>query len=134
MTTRQTLSPDTGRITDVSRFLARYEITIRVVAGSRQGAEYPLRRPRLTIGRDKEADLVFLDDTMSKVHAAVEFRDGNYHLLDLESRNGTRLNGQPVIDAALKDGDRFEVGGHAFVFTMKDRHPPSVTRNSPARG
>lgn len=123
-----------GGVPDVSRYLARYEVTLRVVQGTREGAEYPLRRERLTLGRKREADLVFDDDLMSRVHAAIEFHDGGFRVVDLGSRNGTRLNGEPVSSSRLQDGDRIEIGNHGFRFSARDRRPPSITQLAHTRG
>jgi pSer/pThr/pTyr-binding forkhead associated (FHA) protein len=142
MTTSQTKPRETERdgtkspfesTPDVSRYLARYEVTIIITRGSRRGAAYPLRRERLTIGRDRAADLVFDDDLMSRVHATLEFEDGTFHLRDLDSRNGTQLNDRPVTSSRLKDGDSFQIGNHGFLFAAKDRHPPSITRSETAK-
>lgn len=94
----------------------------------------------LTIGRSKE-NLLFLDDELlSRFHCVIEpapsrassedtslnvdeIGDANsatFHLRDLGSRNGTRLNGVRVSDAPLRTGDIIKLGNFAFTITSED--------------
>jgi pSer/pThr/pTyr-binding forkhead associated (FHA) protein len=58
---------------------------------------------------------------MSKEHAALEFANGGIRLRDLGSMNGTRLNDSEVRAADLKNGDRIQLGEHAFQFVLEKR-------------
>ena len=64
-----------------------------------------------TIGRRGGNALVLPDAAVSREHALIEQADGRYRLRDLGSHNGTILNGQPVVEADLRDGDRLRIGG-----------------------
>jgi pSer/pThr/pTyr-binding forkhead associated (FHA) protein len=92
-----------------------------ILAGRAQGMEYTLDQPQVTLGRGPGVDLAFDDETMSRLHAAVEFRAGAFHLRDGGSTNGTLLNDAPIQSARLKHGDRFQLGDHVFAFTLEDR-------------
>ena len=59
----------------------------------------------LVIGRHPSCDVVLDADTVSRRHARLVFRDGSWILQDLDSTNGTRLNGHPVGRCRLRPGD-----------------------------
>lgn len=69
----------------------------------------------LTIGRDPENDLVLDDRRVSRRHAEIRLRLGRYTLYDLQSTNGTFVNGRRVAEVALSDGDRVQIGGTEVV-------------------
>jgi FHA domain len=64
----------------------------------------------LVIGRHPSCDLVLGDETVSRRHAQLTFRDGGWILRDLDSTNGTRLNGQSVGRCRLHPGDQLGLG------------------------
>jgi pSer/pThr/pTyr-binding forkhead associated (FHA) protein len=67
-------------------------------------------RDELVIGRHPSCDLVLEEATVSRRHALLTFRDGGWTVQDLESTNGTHLNGQWVGRARLRPGDRLALG------------------------
>ena len=67
-------------------------------------------REELLIGRHPSCDVVVADDTVSRQHARLTFRDGGWIVQDLDSTNGTRLNGQYVGRCRLRPGDQLTVG------------------------
>ncbi|MGE0706406.1 MAG: sigma 54-interacting transcriptional regulator [Planctomycetota bacterium] len=81
-----------------------------VEAGPNRGALYALGAVA-TLGRGEGCELQLLDDGVSRQHARIERQGARYVLRDLESRNGTRLNGVPVDEAELLVGDRVAIGG-----------------------
>lgn len=64
----------------------------------------------LLIGRHHGCDVVVSDPSVSRLHARLVFRDGSWVLQDLESTNGTFVNGVPVGRCALRPGDRLALG------------------------
>jgi CRP-like cAMP-binding protein len=70
----------------------------------------------LTVGRSASCDLVIPDPTraISRRHCRIEERDGEFYLTDLDSDNGTQLNGEPIREALLVAGDRIEVVDRVF--------------------
>jgi predicted component of type VI protein secretion system len=64
----------------------------------------------LTIGRGRDNDLVLGDPRVSRRHARIQARQGRLVLSDLESRNGTRVNGAPVEEVAIGIGDEILLG------------------------
>jgi hypothetical protein len=69
-----------------------------------------------TIGRDPDCTISLDSRLVSKAHALVEFRDGEYTIQDLESANGTRVNGEATSVRVLEPGDRIEVGDVELTF------------------
>jgi FHA domain len=63
-------------------------------------------REELLIGRDLECDVVIPAGSVSRRHARLTFRDGGWILQDLNSTNGTRLNGRYVGRCRLRPGDQ----------------------------
>jgi sigma-B regulation protein RsbU (phosphoserine phosphatase) len=67
--------------------------------------------PKFTIGRSSNNDLVLSQMSISRAHAEVSVKDGEYLLRDLGSKHGTYLNGIRVEQAKLSNGDRINLGG-----------------------
>jgi len=69
-----------------------------------------------TIGRAEDNTIVLADSTVSRTHAVVEWRDGDFFLRDAGSRNGVFLNDERVEESPLKSDDRFRVGDRVFTY------------------
>jgi len=91
------------------------ELTLR--AGWRK-RRYVLEPGRHVVGRGAEADIVFDDTGVSRLHAElVVSYDGTVEVHDLGSTNGTYLNGEPVSGPQpLHDGDAIRIGDSEFTF------------------
>ena len=75
---------------------------------------------RLTIGRQDTNDIVLPGDMrVSRHHAEIVDRDGEWILRDLRSRNGSLLNGERVTESPLREGDRLKIGGSILVFSAE---------------
>ncbi|MGC8783230.1 MAG: FHA domain-containing protein [Armatimonadota bacterium] len=93
---------------------------VRVILGRNEGKEFPVDKPVCLIGRDEYADIPLFGDThIAPQHARI-IRQQNRHLLeDLGAPGGTLLNGQPVQQAWLKDGDLIQIGSVRLQFFEK---------------
>lgn len=89
------------------------EFSLRVLEGKEQGTVYPVNKPRLLIGRGK-ADVIIDDALVSRVHCAIEISADEVVLRDLESTNGTLVDGKPIQAAPLSNGSTFKIGAHVF--------------------
>src|SRR5438874_8869717 len=69
-----------------------------------------------TIGRASLNHIVIDDPAVSAQHAIIARSADSYRLQDLHSTNGTRVNGLPVTEVELKDGDKILFGSVAAVF------------------
>ena len=73
------------------------------------------------LGRGKDNEIVLKDPYISKKHLRIVEDEGNYFLEDLESANGTFLNGDRVMDVIkLKNGDRIRVGQIEFLYVGRE--------------
>jgi hypothetical protein len=87
--------------------------------GLTKGMIFPLES-RLTIGRGEENDIRLTHSTVSRQHTVVYLEDGQPFVQDMESRNGTYLNGERVEKAALSSGDIVWVGDVALRFLQEN--------------
>lgn len=76
----------------------------------------PLTGDRIVLGRLKSCDVCLQDKNASREHAALEHSETGWVLVDLDSTNGTLLNGEPAHRARLRDGDVITVGVSEMVF------------------
>ena len=81
------------------------------VALVHEGRDVPVAGERIVLGRSRECDIRIDDANVSRRHAEVRHENGEYWLADLDSTNGTELNGKRVDRATkLSDGDRITLG------------------------
>lgn len=71
----------------------------------------------LTIGRDSSNHIVLEDAFVSSRHARIERKPNGFLLRDIQSRNGTFINGARIFSALLNDGDRVRIGETDLRFT-----------------
>lgn len=84
---------------------------IVVIKGPSAGLEVSLTDQETVMGRDARADLVFDSPAVSRRHARIAQRNGQYYVEDLGSSNGTFVNGQRVQQStALENGDEIALG------------------------
>jgi pSer/pThr/pTyr-binding forkhead associated (FHA) protein len=84
--------------------------------GGRVGESFQVKGDRMTIGRRPESD-IFLDDvTVSRDHALLVRRGGDYYLDDCGSLNGTYVNRQRVDSHHLEDGDELQIGKYKLTY------------------
>ena len=72
--------------------------------------------PATTIGRLSECEIVLTDPGASRKHAQIVRRDDGYAVSDMGSTNGTLVNGEPVRERLLVDGDRITIGSTVLEF------------------
>jgi diguanylate cyclase (GGDEF)-like protein len=86
-------------------------------AGPALGRRHPIGAGPVVIGRETTCSLPVPDGGVSRTHARIDvMSDGRYQIADLNSRNGTYLNGSKVGTTVLADGDTLQVGGCIFRF------------------
>ncbi len=87
-----------------------------VKRGPNRGIVYTFAESKVTLGRDYTNLIHLVDQTVSRHHAELTFEDGEWRLKDLDSRNGTTLNGKPVSHADVQSMDEIGVGDVLLTF------------------
>jgi len=99
------------------------------VDGSRSGVIHDLDTDDLSIGRDHSNSLCLNDRTVSRNHCVLQCADRVWRIRDLESRNGTFVNGLPVKERILESRDEIKVGAAQFLFLKDEEWDGPVQSN-----
>jgi FHA domain len=94
------------------------EVRGRLVSiGGGAHVEYPLDKPMLKVGSHPSNDIVLNETTVSRYHATISRKLGRFVLTDLDSTNGTTVNGRRITGSTtLKRGDELRFGATRFGF------------------
>ncbi len=82
------------------------------------GKRFLLHKEAITIGRDRDNDIVLISDSVSRRHCKIEQRGERLFAVDLDSTNGTFINddGSPITDIQLRRGDQIKIGDTIFKY------------------
>jgi pSer/pThr/pTyr-binding forkhead associated (FHA) protein len=107
-------------------------VTLEIVSGPHSGRKLAVRSGYVVqVGRTEWADFVLPEDgQLSGVHFSVECSAGECRIRDLNSSNGTRVNGKRVSETAVGEGDQIEAGQTRFVVHLEDAAAPLPSRPS----
>lgn len=107
---------------------------VRIQREGREDEIVPISSDIVTLGRSTEATIPIEDQGASRKHAQIERFEGGYKLVDLESRNGTRVNGVHVNQHLLQWNDKIQIGKTTLVWEADDSEllPPDTRELSPA--
>jgi len=83
------------------------------------GKSHALANRRAVLGRSKECDVQVPDPNVSRRHAELRHEGGSWWLVDLDSTNGTVLNGKRIQRSKLADGDTIRLGDLELVFARE---------------
>lgn len=92
------------------------------IKGEKPGQEIAINKDEMAIGRDLKADIKIRDTSVSKNHAVLLLKGDDVHIKDLNSANGTYLNGKrilPNIETLLKSGDKINIGKNQYEFESR---------------
>ena len=103
------------------------------IDGVLKGAVFPLEDIQISIGRHDSNAIVLDDLAASRNHCTVEQVDGRTKLVDLESRNGTLVNGVPVRERWLEHGDEIKIGESVFLYCVSAQPSASTAAGEPAQ-
>jgi pSer/pThr/pTyr-binding forkhead associated (FHA) protein len=103
--------PDTEAVSAQELGLEREIATL-----SWNGEQHQIEKRRVVIGRSKDADVQVEDPNVSRRHAEVRQEGAAYWVVDLDSTNGTEINGRRLKRAKLRPGDTITVGSTELVF------------------
>ena len=117
------------RVDDTDMLAADQHGALVVVSSNLGGQTHDLGRREIIVGRTDENDVVITHRSISRNHAKIVVRDGQFTVIDLASSNGVRVNGEPFGTVTLVNGDIIELGhvklrfvapGERYVFTPAD--------------
>ena len=91
-------------------------VTFQVLEGIDKGRVFRDLPIPVTIGREEGNMLRLNDERVSRFHAKVQVDGGDVIITDLDSTNGTRVNGSPVQIRCLKPGDQVAIGRSVLLF------------------
>ena len=92
--------------------------SLTVLKGAYEGETFRLTSFPLIIGRDPECDLFLNNMTVTRKHALLEAIDGEVVITDLNSLNGTWIDGQIKDRSVLKNGTIVQIGTFAMIFNI----------------
>lgn len=95
-------------------------ITLRVLDGADRGRVFADLPTPLTIGREEGNAVQLNDERVSRYHLKIQEDEDRFVLTDLESTNGTKINGESVQLWVLKPGDVIAVGRSVLVFGSRE--------------
>src|ERR1700704_1353412 len=91
-----------------------------------------LRDDTITVGRMKGNNIVVDDVSVSLTHARITRKNGEFYLKDLNSTNGTVVNGQRINEAKLRDSDRVAFADISAQFQSEAAAQAGVAAPAPA--
>jgi predicted component of type VI protein secretion system len=91
-------------------------ITIQVLEGFERGRIFTELPTPVTIGREEDNTIQLNDERVSRFHVKIQEDAGRVILTDLESTNGTRINGHPVQMRVLQFGDQMSIGRSLLLY------------------
>ncbi|MCI0351757.1 MAG: sigma 54-interacting transcriptional regulator [Acidobacteriales bacterium] len=91
------------------------------IAGALRDQTFPLNEHEVSIGREPANQICVRDNALSRRHCVIRKQGSRFTILDLDSYNGTLVNGVPIQEHMLEEGDRISVGNSVFAFLMSDR-------------
>ena len=93
---------------------------LKIISAKGKGEIYALDRKKNSIGRESANEIAITDASVSRRHCVIEKRDENFFISDLESLNGTFVNGEKISEKKLSGGDKIDVGDFTFRFQTED--------------
>ncbi len=93
---------------------------LQVLSGPLKDSTIPLSEGEVTIGREASNGIAIVDPSVSRKHCLVSGQDGRFRVQDLDSRNGTLVNGTAVEQQDLQHGDEIATGDSSFLFLLEE--------------
>lgn len=96
------------------------QVSFQILDGLERGVVYAELQTPVSIGREDDNDIRLNDERVSRFHAKVQDDEGHIILTDLQSTNGTRVNGHPIQVHVLQVGDQIQIGRCILVFGSRE--------------
>src|SRR5579872_5685795 len=108
------------------------KITIQVLEGFERGRVFAELPTPVTIGREEDNTIQLNDERVSRFHVKIQEDGGRVILTDLDSTNGTRINGHPVQMRVLQYGDQLSIGRSILVYGSPGEIEANAAAAAPA--
>src|SRR5205085_8622855 len=102
---------------------------LAVVAGPLKDSAFELGDEELSVGRESSNRLCIPDALLSRRHCVIRRENSRHKLVDLNSLNGTFVNGKPIREHLLAHGDQITVGESRLVFLGRESEPDARPPN-----
>jgi len=99
-----------------------------VLSGPLKDSTIPLAEGEVTIGRDASNGIAVVDPSVSRKHCLVSWNERRFRVRDLDSRNGTLVNGTGIEEQWLEHGDQIATGDSSFLFLLEEDVTAAVSR------
>lgn len=103
-------------------------ITIRVLDGADRGRVYQNLNPPITIGREEGNTIQLNDERVSRYHVKIQEDHNRLVITDLESTNGSKVNGEDVQLRILRFGDMIQLGRSVLLFGSREQIAQRLAR------
>jgi len=80
--------------------------------------KYPIDTTNFLMGKSDAADVGLHGMFIAPFHVSIKFQDGKHRIFHLNGRRKVKVNGEPVSECLLRDGDEIEIGGRTFRFRV----------------
>lgn len=104
--------------------MKKFQVTLR--SGVRRGRSWSLSEEPLVVGRDSDCAVCLDNTSVSRRHCLMAVEEGEVFVRDLDSRNGTLVNGRPVRESPLTIGDEVSVGEVSLMVTGEGFAPSAL--------
>jgi pSer/pThr/pTyr-binding forkhead associated (FHA) protein len=112
--------------------MIRYWLTI--VQGPDRGREYDLEDNEIVVGRHPDSGININDTEVSRKHFVLNKKADEYWIEDLDSTNGTVVNGRPIkSEYRLRDNSKINLGANISLVFNKDVPLPDVKKTLPIK-
>ncbi len=104
------------------------------IKGSEEGRQFQIDKEKIAFGKHKDNNLVLNDKFVSRHHGEIYFRNGEFFIRDLGSKNGTFVNGKRIHGTVLRPGSRIEIGKTCIDFMLSEDSSISLDRKEHSLG
>lgn len=96
--------------------------SLAVILGASAGKIFQINQPRIVLGRGAGTDVQLQDSEISRRHAMIEIQEDEAVLVDLESTNGTFVDGAKIDRSPLESQGEFTIGNTTLMFIVTQMH------------
>jgi pSer/pThr/pTyr-binding forkhead associated (FHA) protein len=109
---------------------AHESLLLRVLNGQRDGEVFEVSKPTVVLGGDDNCDIVLPDPTISRMHCQIRQVGGQILAEDLNSTNGTLLNGHSFHSGEIQSGDCLQLGQTLLQLEVALKRPAAAARQT----